>query len=129
VKVLTDLPPGVIGFEIAGWVRAHDFRNVMRPAVDKAAADGDLRCVVVINDFRGMTPGALWHDLMMGLEHLRTWKRTALVTDIWWMAHLAAIFGWTTPGDFKRFSRADRADAIAWAAGQPESLDDARPEG
>jgi hypothetical protein len=27
------------------------------------------------------------------------------------------MFGWMTPGEMKRFSLADRDDAIAWAAG------------
>jgi hypothetical protein len=129
VKELTDLPPGVIGFETAGWVHAADYRDVVRPAVAKAAAEGDLRCVVVLDDFGGLTPAAVWHDLWMGLQHLRTWKRIAVVTDNSWIARMTALFGWATPGDLKRFSLAERADAIAWSAGQPETSFDARPEG
>ena len=41
MKELTDLPPGVIGFESAGWVHAADYRDVMIPAVERAAAEGD----------------------------------------------------------------------------------------
>jgi SpoIIAA-like len=128
VNELTDMPPGVVGFETSGRVHARDYRNLVRPAVEKAAAQGDLRCVVVVEDFGGMTPGALWHDLAMGFEHLRAWKRIALVTDIWWIAHMAAIFGWASPGELKRFSRADRGEAIAWAADQSETADDPAPD-
>jgi hypothetical protein len=120
VKELTGLPPGVIGFETTGWVFARHFRDVIEPAVERAAIDGDVRCVVVIDDFDGLSPGALWRDITMGLANLRAWKRIALVTDITWMSCGTAMFGWLTPGDFKRFSRADRAAAIAWAAARPD---------
>jgi hypothetical protein len=55
-------------------------------------------------------------ELNLGVEHLTRWKRIALVTDVDWMAHVSSLFGWMTPGDMKRFSLAERADAIAWAA-------------
>ena len=129
MKELTDLPPGVIGFESTGWVHAADYRDVMIPAVERAAAEGDLRCVVVLDDFGGLTPAAVGHDLRMGLAHLRTWKRIAIVTDISWIAHTTALFGWASPGDLKRFCLAERGDAIAWAAGQQASAHDAGPEG
>jgi hypothetical protein len=35
----------------------------------------------------------------IGIEHLRSWKRIALVTDIGWMAHATDLFGWMTPGE------------------------------
>ena len=56
-------------------------------------------------------------DLKMGVQKWHAWKRIALVTDVDWMAHGVHWFGWMTPGDVKHFSVADRAEAIAWAAG------------
>ena len=44
-----------------------------------------------------MSGGALWQDLRVGVEHFRAWKRIALVTDISWMEHMTALFGWMTP--------------------------------
>jgi hypothetical protein len=117
LKELTDLPPGVIGFETTGWVHASDYRDVITPAVDRVAADGMIRCVVVIDDFGGLTPAAFVHDLRMGLGNLRAWERIALVTDVSWMSWATATLGWLSPGELKRFSLADRDDAIAWAAG------------
>lgn len=119
MKELTDLPPGVIGFETTGWIHARHYRDVVEPAVHRAALDGDVRCVVVIDDFAGMTPSALWRDLTMALGNLRAWNRIALVTDITWLSCTTALFGWLTPGTLKRFSRTDRAAAITWAAATP----------
>jgi SpoIIAA-like len=114
---LTDVPAGVIGFEATGKLRAEDYRDILLPALERAARSGDVRFVIVIQDFDGLTPGALWQDLKIGVEHLRAWKRIALVTDIEWMTHMTALFGWLTPGEVKTFSLAQRADALAWAAG------------
>jgi hypothetical protein len=117
LKELSDMPEGVIGFEASGKLQAEEYRDVVLPALERAAANGDVRFVIVMPEFDGMSGGALWQDLKVGIEHLRAWKRIALVTDIDWMTHLTALFGWMTPGEVKTFSLAQRADALAWAAG------------
>jgi SpoIIAA-like len=117
IKELSDLPAGVIGFEVSGTVRAEDYRDVIVPALQRAAAAGEVRFLVVIPEFHGMSGGALWQDLQIGIEHFRAWKRIALVTDIEWMTYMTTLFGWMTPGEVRHFPLAQRDDAIAWAAG------------
>jgi hypothetical protein len=121
MRELTGLPAGVIGFETTGWVHASDYRDLVTPAVERAAGDGKIRCVIVIDDFGGLTPAALVHDLRMGFGNLRSWKRIALVTDVSWLSWTTATLGWMSPGELKRFSLADRDEAIAWAAGLPKA--------
>jgi hypothetical protein len=116
IKELTDLPAGVIGFEATGKLQAEDYRDVILPALERAAADGEVRFVIVIPEFHGMSGGALWQDLEVGIEHFRAWKRIALVTDIEWMERVTALFGWMTPGEVRHFPLARRDEAIAWAA-------------
>jgi hypothetical protein len=117
IKELEGLPAGVIGFEASGKLKAEDYRDVVLPALERAARTGEIRFVIVMSSFDGMAGGALWQDLKIGLEHLRAWKRIALVTDIEWMGHLTNLFGWMTPGDTRVFPAAEREQAIAWAAG------------
>jgi SpoIIAA-like len=123
IKELTDLPAGVVGFEATGTLKAEDYRDVVLPALEQALASGDVRFVIVMPEFRGMSGGALWQDLKLGVEHFRAWKRIALVTDIDWMRYVTDLFGWMTPGQVKVFPLAQRGEAIAWAAGSdgPES--------
>jgi hypothetical protein len=116
IKELTGLPPGVIGFEATGTMRAEDYRDVILPALQRASAGGEVRFVVVIPEFHGMSGGALWQDLKVGIEHLRAWKRIALVTDIEWMNLMTTLFGWMTPGEVRHFPLAQRDEAISWAA-------------
>jgi len=117
IKELTDVPAGVIGFETQGKIEASDYRDVVLPALERAAATGEVRAVIVYPDFEGISAAALWEDLKVGVQHLRGWKRIALVTDIGWMTHATALFGWMTPGDVKCFPLSQRAEAISWAAG------------
>jgi hypothetical protein len=117
IQELSDLPASVIGFEASGRIRAEDYRDVVLPALERAAATGEVRFVIVMRDFDGMSGGAVWQDLKVGIEHLRAWKRIALVTDIAWMRDLTGLFGWMTPGETRTFPLAQRDEAIEWAAG------------
>jgi SpoIIAA-like len=117
ITELDDMPDGVIGFEVSGTVHAEDYRDVILPRLERAAAAGEVRFVVVIPDFDGMSASAVWQDLKVGIEHFRSWKRIALVTDIEWMNRMTSMFGWMTPGDVRHFPISERVDAIGWAAG------------
>ena len=57
---------------IIGWQLAPHMRTDL--VVDAA---GDVRFVIVMRDFDGMSGGAIWQDLKIGIEHLRSWKRIA----------------------------------------------------
>ena len=116
IKEMSDMPAGVIGFEASGKMQAEDYRDVVLPALERAAAGGEVRFVIVMTDFDGMSGGALWQDLKVGVEHWRAWKRIALVTDIDWMKHMTSLFGWMTPGEVKTFPLAQRDEAVEWAA-------------
>ena len=117
IEELSGMPEGVIGFEASGKLAAEDYRDVLLPALQRAAQSRDVRFVIVMRDFGGMSGGALWQDLKIGVEHLRAWKRIALVTDIGWMTQLTDLFGWMTPGETKTFSLDERDEAIQWVQG------------
>jgi hypothetical protein len=117
ITQLDGLPVGVIGFEASGKIAAEDYRDVILPALEQAAKAGDVRFVIVMRDFDGISGGAIWQDLKMGIEHLRSWKRIALVTDIGWMTHATDLFGWMTPGETKTFRLDQKDEALRWAAG------------
>jgi hypothetical protein len=117
IKQLTDLPTPLVGFELSGTLHAEDYRDVLIPAIEKAASAGDVRIVIAIDDFGGVTPAALWQDLKMGIEHLHSWKRIAVVTDVEWISHALSLFAWMTPGEVKHFASSERGEAVNWARG------------
>jgi hypothetical protein len=116
ITLMSDLPAGVIGFEVRGTVTTEDYRDVVIPALERAAATGEVRFVTVLPEFQGMTPGAVAQDLKVAVQRLHAVKRIAVVTDIEWMRHVVDLFGWMTPPEIKLFPLAQRAEAIAWAA-------------
>jgi hypothetical protein len=118
IETIENLPAGVIGFRSSGQVTASDYTDVLKPAVEAVIARGDdVRIVIEFGDWSGMSGGALWEDLKMGIERFTKWKRIALVTDIEWMRHATNVFGWMTPGEVKTFTIAERDAAILWVAG------------
>ena len=116
ITQLHGLPEGVIGFEASRKIAAEDYRDVVVPILEQAAEAGDVRFVIVMRDFDGISGDALWQDMKVGIEHLRSWKRIALVTDIDWMTHLTSLFGWMTPGETKTFPLDQQEEAIRWVA-------------
>lgn len=125
IEPLEDLPEGVIGFEAVGEIHASDYKEVLRPALERAAAAEGIRLVYVLGDrFEGYSSGASWQDSKLAFEHHKRWKRMALVSDVDWVRHLAAVFGWMIPGEFEHFPLGERATAVEWAASDG---DDRRP--
>jgi hypothetical protein len=114
ISQLEGLPAGVIGFEATGKIAAEDYRDVVLPALKQAAQSGDVRFLIVMRKFDGISGGAIWQDLKMGIEHLHAWKRIALVIDVDWISHLTDLFGWMTPGETKTFALEQREQAIHW---------------
>jgi hypothetical protein len=117
IEVMPGLPEGVLGVKAHGKLESGDYADVLRPAIEGAlAASGQLRVVLVFEDWDGITAGAVWQDIKLGVEDFTKWKRLALVTDVDWVRHATNLFGWTIPGQVRTFSGTEIDAAIAWAA-------------
>ncbi|WP_236654441.1 STAS/SEC14 domain-containing protein [Streptacidiphilus anmyonensis] len=116
--MLENLPEGVIGFRLRGRLSGEDYEQVLSPVLAAAAQAGPVRCVLVVEEFQGMTAEAMKDDMKLGLEHLRGWKRIAVVTDVAWIGNLTNLFGWMIPGETKVFPLSSLAAATTWAAAE-----------
>ena len=115
LEPLDDLPDHVIGFSNHGEIRAEDYTDILLPAIQAVLDRGEeLRVLLVFAQWDGMSGGALWEDLKLGVEHLTRWKKIALVTDVDWMVDVTRFFGWMTPGELKHFPTTEREEALAW---------------
>ena len=81
IRVLDDMPDGVLGFEATGKLTADDYTKVLAPALAAAAAGGAKIRVVLdfTGEFDGMEAGAVWQDLKTGIQDWHAWDRIALV--------------------------------------------------
>ena len=116
IRVLDDMPAGVLGFEANGKLTKQDYVDVLEPALDAATADGGkIRILLDFSgSFDGMELGAAWQDMKTGVRDWNAWERIALVTDHAWMRDGLRIFAWAVPGEVRAFPAGDRADALGW---------------
>lgn len=121
IERLQDVPAGVVGFRALGEVTADDYRDVLEPALRAAAEAGEIRLLYVLDPEFKMDAGAIVQDAKTGLDlgigHHSAWKRTAVVTDIDWIAKAIRMFAWMTPGEVAVFDPAQLDAAKAWVAG------------
>jgi hypothetical protein len=120
LRILDDMPAGVLGVEATAKLTSGDYTDVLRPALQAISDNGEkIRIVLVFPDesFGGMEPSAMWQDVKLGLYDWKAWERIALVTDIDWMRQGLRLFAWAVPGAVKDFPISERAAAVAWAAG------------
>ena len=120
LTLIEELPEGVVGIEARGKVTAEDYERVLVPAVEAARArsgDGRVRLLYVLgHEFPDYTAGAAWEDAKLGLGHLRSWERIAIVGDADWLRHAVAGLGWLMPGEIKVFGLQEVGSAREWVS-------------
>ena len=121
IERMTDMPAGTLGFRVRGEIEREDYDDVLAPALRRAIeAGGGLRTLYVIEDLDEMEAGAVWADAKLGwslgIEHRDAWVRSAIVTDLEWMARATRLFRWLIPGEARVFRLAELDEAKAWVA-------------
>jgi stage II sporulation SpoAA-like protein len=122
IERLDDMPAGTLGFRVRGEIEREDYDDVLVPDLQGALKDGGkLRGLYLIEDLEEIEPGALWADSKLGFDllarHRHALVRSAIVTDIDWMARGAKLFAWMIPGEARVFPLAELEQAKAWVAG------------
>jgi SpoIIAA-like len=122
IERITEMPAGTVGFWVAGDVEREDYRDVLVPELRRALdAGGGLRTLYLIEDLDEIEPGALWADAKLGFDlgvrHHGAWARSAIVTDLDWMARATRLFAWMIPGEASVFETAELESAKQWVAG------------
>jgi hypothetical protein len=121
IRLLSGMPPGVLGLEAIDDVEEEDYRNVIVPAVEAAIAEhGKVRLVYVLGpEFDEYEGEAVWEDLRLGARHPASFDRIAVVTDARWAGPAIKLFSVLWPGQARAFPLADLEAAKRWAAEGP----------
>jgi hypothetical protein len=122
IERLSGMPADTLGFRAAGDIEREDYERVLVPELRRAMESGaGLRTLYVIEDLDEIEAGALWADSKLGFDlgvrHHDAWVRSAIVTDIHWMARATKLFAWMIPGEARVFPLAELEQAKAWVAG------------
>ena len=116
IELIEGLPANVVGVRGSGQVSADDYQNVLIPSVEeKLGAHGRIRLLYVLGpDVDGFSPGAVWEDAKVGMQHLTSWDRIAVVTDIDWVEDVIKAVGFAMPCQVRVFDDDDLDEAREW---------------
>jgi hypothetical protein len=118
IEVLEGLPDNVLAFEAAGKVTDSDYEDVLIPAVEESLKTQDkVRLLYVLGSrFEGYEAEAMWDDAKLGLGHLGSWEKIALVTDQGLLRGMVKAMGFAMPGEVKVFSLDELEQAKSWVS-------------
>lgn len=121
IEVMTDLPDRILGLKASGEVTAEDYRSVLIPAIEaRLSQHRKVRLLYVLgDDFKGYSGGAAWEDAKVGMKHLASFERVAVVTDVDWIEKMLKAFGFAIPGEVRVFDDDDLEDARRWISEPP----------
>ncbi|MGB8328711.1 MAG: STAS/SEC14 domain-containing protein [Polyangiales bacterium] len=123
IELMTDLPERVLGLRASGEVTAGDYKRILIPAIEaKLTQQKKVRLLYVFgDDFKGYTGGAAWEDAKIGMKHLTSFERVAVVTDVEWIVHMIKAFGFAIPGEVRVFDDDDLDTARRWVSEPPSA--------
>jgi hypothetical protein len=118
IELIEGLPAPIVGLRVSGAVSRQDYERVLVPAVEAMRESHErIRLLYVLgDDFDGYSAGAIWEDAKLGAHSPLAWERIAVVTDVGWIRHLVAGFGWMMPGEIKVVGTDREDEARAWVA-------------
>ena len=108
----------VVAVSASGHVDATDYERVLVLAVERVLAKHKkVRVLYQLgSDFEGITAGAMWDDLKLGLGHLSAWEKVAVVSDLSWINTATNLFRFAMPCPVRVFSNKELAVAESWVA-------------
>jgi hypothetical protein len=122
IEPIEDMPPEVIGFRVTGEMTDADYQDVLAPALKRAAAEGEVRLLLVGAD--GFDLGSLKarfeaarKDTELDLGHSKDWRRVAVVAEAnFFIRQLFPGVAKVIPVEVKLFDPKHESDARAWVA-------------
>jgi hypothetical protein len=118
IESIPNLPDHVLGFTASGKVTGIDYESTIIPAVEELLKSHPKINLVyhIREDFKGYDAAAVWDDAKIGLKHLTSWNRIAVVTDVSWIQTGVKAVGFLMPCEVKLYPNTHLDEAIAWAS-------------
>jgi hypothetical protein len=115
---IRNLPENVIGVNAKDQVSGKDYEKVLIPLVEKKLKKFDKINLLyhIGEEFEKFEPRAMWDDTKVGLMHLHSWGKIAIVTDVSWIRGTSKVFAFIIPAKVRIFSNKEFDDAIKWVS-------------
>jgi hypothetical protein len=106
----------IVAFEAKGDLTKEDYTGTILPIIQKSRSEGKkLKFLFHLGaEFTGFTPEAAWEDFKLGLQHMNTFERIAVVSDKGWIRNASRIFGSLMPCEVHVFKNNELSSAISW---------------
>lgn len=116
LELIEEMPGNILAIKASGEVTAGDYESIMVPAVEGKLREFDkVRMFYELGtEMSGFTAGAMWQDAKVGMSHLLSFEKIAVVTDHAWIANAVRAFAFMMPCPVKIFSTAERDAAKSW---------------
>jgi hypothetical protein len=107
-----------VGFTAKGKVTGEDYENIIVPLIERKLEKYPKICLLyhLGADCEGFEGEAMWDDAKVGLKHLTSWDKIALVTDIDWVRRMTKIFGFVLPAHVRCFPDEQLSQAEEWVS-------------
>ena len=118
ITPIPNLPEHTVGFTASGKVTGTDYESTIIPTVE-AALKNHLEVNLIYHlgpDFEGFDAAAVWDDAKLGLSHITSWNRIAVVTDIAWIGTGVRAAGFLMPCEVKLYPNAELQSALDWVS-------------
>jgi hypothetical protein len=118
IELIANLPDDVIGFEAKGEVTGEDYEQIVVPEAERRFERHEKIGLLLLlgEEFTGYAPAALWADAKVGMHHMLSWTRIALVTDHDAYRATTKAWGFLFPSKVRVFDVAELDDAKAWVS-------------
>ena len=116
LEIIQGMPDNVVAVSARGDVTGDDYDTLLIPFIEgKLKTLEKVRVLYVLGpEFTGFTAGAMWDDAKIGLRHLTSYERIAMVTDVSWIASAVKFLSFLVPCPIRIFGNDGLAEAIAW---------------
>jgi hypothetical protein len=116
LEILKGYPDDVLAVSGKGRITAEDYRDVLIPEANRLIEKhGTIRLFCRLGpEFEGLTAGAAWADLKLGVSRWNQIGRMAVVTDVTWIKDAILLFAPIFHHPVRAFPNAELQAASDW---------------
>lgn len=113
MKVIKDMPSGIVAIHASGTITQEDYKNILIPATEQSKP-GKIRMLFFLEGIDGFEFSAMWEDFMYGIRNWRAFSHFALVTDNKMIRTITTCFMPLMPCEVRIYNQGELDQAAKW---------------